>query len=53
MTVRCIDLSAGMILYSTEKTAIAVGADKAAAIRAALLTVSRETVAKDLLANLP
>lgn len=53
MSVRCVDLATGMILYSTEKTAIAVGTDKATAIKNALFTISKNIVAKELLANLP
>lgn len=53
MTVRCVEFSTGIILYSAEKTAIAIGADEASARRAALLQVSRDVIAKDLMANLP
>lgn len=53
INVRCIDFASGMILYSGEKTAIAVAADEAAARKAALLQVARDTLAKDLMANLP
>jgi hypothetical protein len=53
MTVRCVDFATGMILYSVEKTAIAVASDEATARRSAMLQVSRDAVAKDLMANLP
>jgi len=53
MTVRCVEFATGIILYATEKTAIAVGTDEASARRAALLQVSRDAIAKDLMANLP
>jgi len=53
MTVRCMEFSTGIILYSTEKTAIVVAADEASARRAALLQVGKDAVAKDLMANLP
>ncbi|GAB1456479.1 hypothetical protein MASR2M48_17870 [Spirochaetota bacterium] len=53
MTVRCVEFSTGIILYSVEKTAISVASDEASAKRAALLQVARDAVAKDLMANLP
>jgi hypothetical protein len=53
MIVRCVDLVTGLTLYSTEKTAIMVAPDEAQAKRAAMLQVARDTVAKDLMANLP
>ncbi len=53
MTVRCVEFSTGIILYSVEKTAITVAADEATAKRSALLQVARDAVAKDLMANLP
>jgi hypothetical protein len=53
MTVRCVDFATGMILYSVEKTAIVVASDEASARRSALLQVARDSVAKDLMANLP
>ncbi len=53
MVVKCIDLATGIMLYSAEKTSLAVGADEAAARRAALLQVSRDIVGKDLMSNLP
>ncbi len=53
MTIKAVDMATGIILYSTEKTAIAVAADEAGARRAALLQVARETVAKELMTSLP
>jgi hypothetical protein len=53
MTIRCLDLASGNVLYSTEKTAIMVAADETQARRSAILQVARDTVAKDLMANLP
>ncbi|HOX91441.1 MAG TPA: hypothetical protein PLC54_00860 [Spirochaetales bacterium] len=53
MTVRCVDLATGIILYSAEKTSIAVGTDEASARRAAMTQVARDVVAKDMMANLP
>jgi hypothetical protein len=53
MTIRALDLASGNILYSTEKTAVMVAADENQAKRSALLQVARDTVAKDLMANLP
>lgn len=53
MTIRALDLASGNVLYSTEKTAIMVAADENQARRSALLQVARDTVAKDLMANLP
>ncbi|GAB1431427.1 hypothetical protein MASR2M29_00520 [Spirochaetota bacterium] len=53
VSVRCIDFATGMILYSGEKTAIAVAADEASARKAALLQAARDAIAKDLMANLP
>ncbi len=53
MSVKVVDLASGMVLYATEKIAMAVGADEAAARRAALQQVAREAVAKDLMTNLP
>jgi hypothetical protein len=53
MTIRCLDLASGNVLYSTEKTAVMVAADENQAKRSALLQVARDTVAKDLMANLP
>jgi len=53
MTVRCVDLATGALLYSTEKTAITVATDEASGRRTALAQVARDTVAKDLMANLP
>lgn len=53
MTVRCVEFSTGNILYSVDKTAIAVASDEATAKRSALLLVARDAVAKDLMANLP
>lgn len=53
MTVRCVEFATGNILYSVEKTSIAVAADEATARRSAMLQVAREAVAKDLMANLP
>jgi hypothetical protein len=53
MSVRCVEFATGRILYSTEKTTIVVAADEASARRAALLQVAKDTVAKDLMANLP
>lgn len=53
MSVKVVDLANGMVLYATEKLAMAVGADEAAARRAALQQVAREAVAKDLMTNLP
>lgn len=53
MTVRCVEFATGTILYSVEKTNIAVASDEATARRSAMLQVARETVAKDLMANLP
>ena len=53
MSIRVLDLASGTVLYSTEKTAIMVASDKNQASRSALLQVARDTVAKDLMANLP
>lgn len=53
MSVKVVELASGMVLYATEKIAMAVGADEAAARRAALQQVAREAVAKDLMTNLP
>jgi hypothetical protein len=53
MSVKCVDLATGIILYATEKTAIAVASDEAGARRAALQQVARENIAKDLMVNLP
>ncbi len=53
MTVRCVEFATGVVLYSVEKTSIAVAADEATARRSAMLQVAREAVAKDLMANLP
>ncbi len=53
MSVKCVELATGIILYATEKTAIAVASDEAGARRAALQQVAKETIAKDLMVNLP
>lgn len=53
MSVKVVDLASGMVLYATEKNVVAVGADEAAARRAALQQVARDAVAKDLMTNLP
>ena len=53
MTIRCLDLVSGNVLYSTEKSTVMVAADENQARRSALLQVARDTVAKDLMANLP
>ncbi len=53
LVVKCVDFATGMILYSSEKTSIAVGNDEAAARRAAMLQVSRDVAGKDIMANLP
>lgn len=53
MTVRCVDLATGQLLYSAEKTSIAVGTDEASARKAAMTQVARDALAKDMMANLP
>jgi len=53
MIVRCIDLASGRMLYSVEKTALAIAATQDQARRAAVSNVARDTVARDLMANLP
>lgn len=53
MTIRCLDLATGTVLYSTEKSAVMVAAEENQARRSAILQVARDTVAKDLMANLP
>jgi len=53
VSARCVDFATGMLLYSGEKSAVAVAADEASARRAALLQVSKDALAKDLMASLP
>ena len=53
MSVTCVDLATGMVLYATEKVFVAVAADEAGARSAALMQVAREAVAKDLMSSLP
>ncbi len=53
VTARCVDFATGMLLYSGEKSAVAVAADEASARRAALIQVAKDALAKDLMANLP
>lgn len=53
MAVRCVDFATGSILYSAEKTTIAIATDEASARRSALLQLGRDAIAKDIMVNLP
>jgi len=53
MVVKCVDLENGQILYSSERTAIAIGNTEDQARRNAISSVSRDTVARDLMSSLP
>jgi len=52
-SVKCWDLATGDILYSTDKAYTGVGPDEAAARRASLQQLGRDTLGRDLMANLP
>lgn len=52
-TVKCWDLATGDILYSADKAYTGVGSDEAAARRASLLQLGRDSLGRDLMANLP
>ncbi|HRY72529.1 MAG TPA: hypothetical protein P5165_04820 [Spirochaetia bacterium] len=51
--VKVVELSSGRILYSAEKTATGLGADEAAARRAAYRELGAGAIGKDLLSSLP
>ncbi|MBU0936325.1 MAG: hypothetical protein KKI09_07450 [Spirochaetes bacterium] len=53
MNVKCVELSSGQMIYSREQMAIAIGATADQARRTALLNVSRDGMAKNLMATLP
>ncbi|NLJ46232.1 MAG: hypothetical protein GX430_06700, partial [Treponema sp.] len=52
-SVKCWDLATGDILYSADKAYTGVGPDEAAARRASLQQMGRDTLGRDLMANLP
>ncbi|MCX7023588.1 MAG: hypothetical protein NT080_03090 [Spirochaetes bacterium] len=52
-TIRVLDLETGTPLYFAEKNFSAIGDDDAAARRNVLAAIGRETIARDLMSNLP
>ncbi len=52
-SVRCWDLATGELLYTAEKAYTGVGPEEAAARRASLQQLGRDSLGRDLMANLP
>ncbi len=52
-TIRVLDLETGAPLYFAEKPVSATGTDEAAAVRNVLVSAGRDTLARELIANLP